>query len=771
LQQEGNEGIFKFWFDREIISLSALSAKFMLQKAGWLHERYIPELHGQGRIHGEYQKICLDAAYRNEAVHTLEKPLRILSTCIELIPKFIALNAENPAINEQLDRLQDNLKGFRQCLDNCSLALARGEDYHHVDELQEVDAWSVANELKKISPDNLQKNILPKIISLAEEIHRENLPLLVNYFRLLFKQAGRLIIGDAGTGKTHGLANCVETHLQSHCPAVMVRAKGASAQNWTTIMLEALELSGWQKEEMFSALEALATRVDVHRRVTEDPGEDPTYESAKVLICVDGLEEDNERFEEWYARIRESVELAKIYPRVRFIFSARRNFYDNTQAPEDGVFETIFLPREGDVPVLDVAPKYFSKERYNIEIPSYELIRGIDSLLALRLFCEHYQNSTLSGADQLVTATRELINLKVEKINSEFVSSLERRIGTTRSSVRDALGSIAGYFYSYPEIEHSRLVELIAPGLLNYLNASEVDLLIDFLTQNGFLVRFEETEQVGILNNTKHLYTITYQSLIEHIISEQIYKEIRDGSQSRIPEFLHRPMAAPLSDPVAVLSVAPNERIIQNIVNNLLVDTGKLIGENEFLTEGFDEKEILKMQLTALSQAPPEIAARYKSFVNSLLTSDYMNYSTVIEFLILPSTYVQGSTFGADFLHEWLSAMPSVFERDKIWSGLDRHELGKLSKVEKIRYQHGIYALLFNGGLGGVPELSQWDLHNGRPLVLACGLSTIDQELRHKLRVALTEWAIQNSSEFALLLEKYFPATIHKYTKTWPPLP
>jgi len=756
LQQAGNEGIFKFWFDREVISLSALSGKLTLQKAGWLHERYIPELHGQGKIHAEYEKLCLGAPYREEAKGILENAFRNLGTCVELISKFITSNTASPVVNDQLNQLQANLIAFRQSLEDCSLALARGDDYHQVDELQEVDPWSVANELKKISPDNLQKNILPRLISLIEEIHRDNLPLLLNFFRFLFKQAGRLIIGDPGTGKTHGLVNCVETHLNSDCPAVIIRAKGTSVQNWTAILSEELELSGWKKEEIFSALEALATRADVRRRLAANPGEDPTAESAKVLICIDGLDEDNERFDEWYERIRESVALAKIYPRVRFMFSARRYFYDNTQIPEDGVFETVTLPHEGDVPVLDVAPKYFSKEHYNIEVSSYEMIRGIDSLLSLRLFCEHYRNTTLTEADQLVTATRELINLKVAKINDEFVSSLERRVGTTRNPVRDALGSIAGYFYSHPEIEHSRLVDLIAPALLSYLNASEVDLLIDFLTQNGFLIRYEETETGGILKNTKHVYTITYQSLIEHIISEQIYKEIHDGDQSRIPEFLHRPIAASLSEPIHVFDTAPNERIIQNIVNNLLVDTGKLIGENDFLTDGFDDGNILKMQLTAISQAPPEIASRYKPFVNSLLTSGYMKCSLVIEFLILPSTYVQGSTFGAPFLHEWLSSMPSVFERDKIWSGLDRHELGKLSPEEKIEYKLKTQALLFNGRLGGLPELSELNLHNDRPLVFAWGLSTIDQELRHKLRVALTGWAIHKPSEFRLLLEKVF---------------
>jgi len=53
----------------------------------------------------------------------------------------------------------------------------------------------------------------------------------------------------------------------------------------------------------------------------------------KVLICIDGLEEDILNKEKWEARIRECEELVKQYPKLRFLFSARDHFYRN---PDDG---------------------------------------------------------------------------------------------------------------------------------------------------------------------------------------------------------------------------------------------------------------------------------------------------------------------------------------------------------------------------------------------------------------------------------------------------
>jgi len=756
LQQSGNEGIYRFWFDREIISFQTLSKKFNLQRTGWLNERYIPELHGHGQIRDEYDKICFSMPFRTGMQNGIDKIIGDLSICITLIDRFIALNSSLPLINDELVRVQDGLKDYHRVIKSCQIAYEKGNDYHRVEDLPDLDVWTVFSKLSQLKADNLQKNVLPKLRAVLETIHKYNLKSLLEFLRFSFTQYVKLIIGDPGTGKTHGLTNCVESHLSQNSPAIIIQAKGSSVRNWTELLSDELELPGWQKDEILSALEALAARTDVQKASSTTAGEETNSELTKVLICVDGIDEDSEHFEEWYARIRESVQLSIDHPRVRFIFSARRYFYNNEKLPDLGFFDNIILPHEGDVRISDVAPKYFSKEHYNIQLESYSIVRGINSLLALRLFCNEYKNRKISEADQIVTATRDLINLKIERVNAEFVASLGKQIGVTRNPVMDALSVVADHFYQSPTIEHNDLVKALMPKLSGYLNGSGIDSLIDFLAQNGFLIRSEKVEG-SVLKRKQHFYSITYQSLIEHIISEEIYQQIRSGSLSQIPEFLHRTMAAPIGEAVNPLEIRPNQRIIQSIVNNVLAETGKLVGVDDFLKEGFDDDEIVKLQLTAIAQAPPEIAEKFRTFVDQMFDEGYMSFSYVIEYLILPSSYIPESTFGAEYLHAKLMAMPSAFERDKKWSGFDRHEEGMLSKEEKYRYKYESSDILFTGITRKGPELFEWNLHNDRPLVFAWGLSTIDQELRHKLRVALTAWAIQNPLEFLLLLKKVFP--------------
>ncbi|KAA6304658.1 hypothetical protein EZS27_043694, partial [termite gut metagenome] len=134
-----------------------------------------------------------------------------------------------------------------------------------------------------------QKNILPNLISALNNIHKHNLPQFVQRVGFDFRQSIRLILGETGTGKTHGLTNCVETHLKHDSPAIIIRAKGTPVRKWTEILSASLQLNQWNKNEILSALETLAIRTDVALANKIDANYDG---KTKVLICVDGLEED-----------------------------------------------------------------------------------------------------------------------------------------------------------------------------------------------------------------------------------------------------------------------------------------------------------------------------------------------------------------------------------------------------------------------------------------------------------------------------------------------
>lgn len=760
LMTAGNEGIHKFWFDQEVISLTYLKRHFDLQKNGWLYERYVPELNGQGIIYREYQAICLLPEHCKNQYNILNTAISDIRFCTVQINKFIPTNSTAPQLNSKLESVRDNLLCFAAEIENMATSIISGNDYYRLKDISEVDIWEVAMELEKLKPTNFQKNILPTLIATLENIHKIGLSDFLLNMNCSFTQNTRLVLGEPGTGKTQGLSNCVEVHLGQNSPAIIIQAKGSSCRNWTEILSKSLELPSWNKGEIFSALETLAIKNDIQNAIGLQAGDELQKASTKVLICIDGLDEDIENQKEWYNRIRQCEQLILDHPRLRFIFSARRYFYDNRQVPESTNFEQIFLPRDGDVRVMEIAPKYFSEEHYNIKLSSYSIIKGIDSLLALRLFCEKYRNQTLTDTIKIITATRDLLNEKIYKTNEEFRSAMAKRKGATRNPVPDALDLIASHFYNHIDVEHDELVKLILSGTASYMDTSEIDQLIDYLSNNAFLIKSERIKTKGTTRKSHH-YNITYQSLIEHLISEKAYEDIKAGSLNRIPEILHHGMIRPFDfendDMVEFYQGRSNKRIIQNIVTNLFIETGKLIGIDNFLIDGFSEIEVKQLQYNAISLAPFHIAKKYKSDIDRLFNADYTERSYILQYLVYPSSYSAQSFFGADYLHNILINQKNAFERDKMLSGLDSYEIRKLTEAEKSRYRNGAIEILFDADLELESTfLSDEYLHNERPLIFAWGLSTLDQNLRNRLRIALTGWAIKQPLEFVLLLDKIF---------------
>src|SRR5690606_2358748 len=134
--------------------------------------------------------------------------------------------------------------------------------------------------------------------------------------------------------------------------------------------------------------------------------QNPVFEASVGIICVDGLEEAISHENEWNDRIAETIEFTMRFPKVRFLFTAR-DYFEYPRI-EDGRFSNISLPYEGDVQIMEVAEDYLKK--YHIKVVDLSKIVGLDSLLALKLFCEHYKGQDLETGGEIITATGKLLS-------------------------------------------------------------------------------------------------------------------------------------------------------------------------------------------------------------------------------------------------------------------------------------------------------------------------------------------------------------------------
>ncbi|MBW8200883.1 hypothetical protein [Flagellimonas abyssi] len=760
LQLAANEGIHRYWFDKETIDFSLLTEQFRFQKTNnWLKERYVPALHTRGVIHEQVGQLIFSKKYRVALISRVRDVQTKIQKTAKLLESFSDSVSEKsllPAIKEVEAYLA---KTNVVASDLIREIVASNMNYRVISDCQEPEGISIlANYLDDFKPIGIEKNTVYDLKGLVQDLLRIRPMGFFMDIGDLLNVSRKFIFGGPGTGKTQGLANVVELAIDNDYPAILIRAKTANSGNWTSLLEKAMDVRGWNKNELFSALEALAIKKDIQKAMALDYGVETDYSKTVALICIDGLEEAVEKKEEWYDRIAETKEITLRYPRIKFVFTARHYFYDNSKGI-DSLSEEVHLEGDGDVQIYEVIGAYF--EQYRITGKLSHPIQGLTSLFALRLFCEEYEGQNLDNLGKVETTVQKLLNLKVARLNAEFTKNVGTGMTIIENPVTDGLSILSKAFYESGSITHQELVQLLSQDEAAFFTPETAASLIQFLVNNGVLTKYEQLEKTGILEKKVTNYSITYQSIIEILISEEIYENIKVESEDKLPDILFRPLALPKhQEPIKDFrrkSIAPNRQIIQNLVSRIFNEQEKLIGEEDFLVDGLSQDQVLDLQFEALLRAPESLAVKYDSFVRGLFFKNYEIRFKVIKKLIIPSSKGNGKFFNANWLHEILMGQSTVFERDKLWSDLDNEEMNDFSESERYLYRAN-YTLrkLLTDNILDRARVSDDATHEGFPLILAWGLSTIDRELREGISSALTQWGILNPREYKLLLTKIF---------------
>jgi len=123
---------------------------FEFQKNGWLHERYISELHGQGVINKEYQKLCFSADYRKELYKQVEETIIELQKGVTLIDKFLPTFQLSSYFKKRLLVIIRNIQKFKEEFNRLLDAIDDGNDFYKVKKVREVAMWKTIKDLEKI---------------------------------------------------------------------------------------------------------------------------------------------------------------------------------------------------------------------------------------------------------------------------------------------------------------------------------------------------------------------------------------------------------------------------------------------------------------------------------------------------------------------------------------------------------------------------------------------------------------------------------------------
>ncbi len=735
LQSPGAEGIVRFWFEKQEMALEDLVHRFNLAKDGWLNKRYVPSLHGTGKIHSSVLNLLGHPAARDRVMGQLLEADAVLAYAFFQIEMYLRRYAEDlcvwddkelTAFLDILTRLAERLEMvgcYTQMLLHCSrhgtppLPL----DVATFDDLV-TPALVVLKESRKLPGGPQSRSDLEGAL---QSLQAANILPTISKAHALLKPHNILVIGDPGTGKTHGLGYEVERRLDEGCPAILIQAKNAPVSSgWGAMIRQALGLSGnWAEDEIWSALEACAARSDRARALSTRKEGFILNELTRVLICVDGLDEASD-WNSWLERIGELKPIMEKHHQLRFCLSSRPYFLEKA---DDVGIPIIRLPHDGDTPVSTLFGTYTS--HYQIDCSQVPWVRwALTTPLALRLFCEQYKEKSFHRDDEVRTTVASLLRAKIDRIDTELRDRLDNRWGSSDQVVLRSLTALTRSDHALTRSEAGDLIRTSQdPDSL--LDTRTCLKILDSFVDYGVIYEYVPpiTEP---LRPSERYYQISMAPLADYLIAVGAVGETVQMGSCNLPRALR---AKPAAQEMAALI--------------LMSDHDLFVGDNGLWTEDLPATRINELQLLTLARAPVWKTARYRPWVKSRLKESMPLCRRVLAYLTVPVSRMEGHPLGPRQVHETFLEFPSVAARDLIFSG-----------PGDLPHNHG--APWEGHGKNPVAHetLVRTDTHEGLPLLFAWSLTTVEEDLRYHCRRELTAWGRANPGEFLKLLELTYPA-------------
>jgi len=731
LMEAGNEGIKRFWFDTEEISLDMLQTRFNLARKGWLNERYVPDLHVSGKVAGYIDNMLFNKNYVDRQIVSITDSRNELLTAVRMIDAYIPLNHYFPEINDKLTTIRGHVIVHLEVFDKLLAELEQQVFVPVINNPGDFEVWETILKIHGLPKINTLRNLTPKLIEGLTKVHQIHLAQYWDHINSDFHPHNYSILGPVGTGKTHALANAVDEALQAGEAALIIRAKDTVVTNWGSILRQTLDgCLGWSDQEILRGLEALAMRNTVKAAAGKQSGTTFLNRTCRVMICVDGIDEA-ENWDAWKDRINECQEWLVKFPLIRFIFTARSYPPQNmnpcdlpnnelTQIRED-------LPASGDTLLYDLVPEYF--KAFKIDYGHNFWIRtAFENALSLKLFCELNERSDVSHLkqDPVNFKVKNLLDIKIARLEEEFLQKHPGKFTLADQIVRVVLLLIADKFKEQVEIERRSLQKLILEETEGLVDNPLAGKLIGLLNDHGFLqYRLEEAED-GI-SPKKWIYSIGIQSYSEYLFALKLAGHIAKTKIKALPERL----------------LGPDKQYTRTLTAVILFSNfDLLVGEHGLWEEALDQQTLLRLQLQVYGQVPD---AKLLPYLDTIITKfrngGYTQRDLIINEFVLPNLYREELDLARRVVHETLVSFPNTYQRDQFWTGPDEHNMIGKSMLSYYLQDVSLYP---------------FDHYLGKPLILVWSLSSIDNAYRQKCRSELTDWAYTNMEQFVQLLDMTF---------------
>jgi len=656
LGRDEHRGRVFFWFNKELFSKQWFE-NTLNEAIADVGPRYSPQLsvelpiarlfHGLGRTSEFYSRIKVQYG-KIRRVHTrsssnrgeqfakdeferLRSSMNSLSSIMERVEGLEASHINWSSVAEHTSKF---IESARSCIQK----LGEQSTKEHKSDSQSEDFGYERHHLYEL----VRELSYFRDFAQSSEASLSNLPAL-------------LLVGDAGTGKTHLFCDVANHRVRSDIPTILLLGgQFANSEPWSQIV-RLLGLS-CTREEILGALEAAA----------EASG-------AKAIILIDALNEGEGRHM-WSRFLAGMLTTLSRYPWIGIAVSVRTSYermvIPNGLIPERLIRDTHHGFADHEYEATRTFFDYFGIERPTIPL----LVPEFQNPLFLKLFCQGLRNLGLTRVPPGLRGITAIFDFFVESVNEKLSRHDFLDFDSKSQVVQKAVEKIA---------------TMMADRRLTWLPRDEAQTTVnDFLPREGYedsLFRHMTSEGIlaedrfRIENDEWHEgIHFSYERFTDHLIARHLldkYLDLKDPSQSFLP---NQPLG-------------------------LLVKDELTCWRNRGLVEAFSIQlpERAHRELAEVAPNSADCKPVREAFVESLIwrdpraitdaTRDYINEhiiqreDTFSQFLnaLLTIASDPDHPYNADRLHKSLMEN-ELAERDAWWSIFLHFQYGEHGAVDRL---------------------------------------------------------------------------------------
>lgn len=660
LSKTEHRGRYYFWFNKQYLDKDWLKQKLDTQCAA-VGARYTPELNVRVPIAALFEGLCRTKIYYESLLFMAGKLRHAMSD----FANDRMINGSYGATN--LRAIVESLLSLINSVDFDGIASI---NFHEIaqmaaevkskswdcDKALEDAAVTIKNDFKPsldkpyLSPESFQyeRSKLRDIIDLARNIEDFSL----NDASALANTPALLVVGKAGTGKTHLFFDIASSRVAAGLPTLLFLGKQFFAVDPWAQITQKLELD-IDSSTLLAALAAAAEATN-----------------SRALIMIDGINE-GEGINVWPSHILSFLATVRKFPRIVVALSIRSS-YERIVFDEDISSGTVIrVEHHGFSSVQYDAVKSFFKYYQIIQSTAPLMHAEFQNPLFLSILCKTLvrQNQVTMPAD--LDGLTDLFEAFIESVDK----ALSRRLKTDLETrhVRRAISKLATAMTIGPTtwLTRERAKELIPETF----GSNEVsDSLFHLLIEEGILLEDYIWDEGG-----KHAVVgFTYERFSDHLIAK-ILLELHFDNTNPIDCFS-------VSQPIGRLFQSESKSWNSNgLIEALAIQVPERAGRElpSLVSRAANWITVKRAVIESLLwRRPQTINPDTEAYLDQYIRPFEETQELLLD-VVLSVTAQQQHPYNANYLHKRLLAL-SMTDRDAIWSMHLHQQYGAGSAVDRL---------------------------------------------------------------------------------------